>query len=289
MQHESVNSQGSIIVPDLNTGIVLYWQQFRAMFLKRVLHTWRNMILIIVQLFIPIICTLFAILATKFLPSPGNSYPITLNMETYGKDTIAPFTSYDPSSSVIDQLTRQYADQFVNTGTTAVNVSTNASYDMLDYLIDRREETLSEFFRVNLISSTFDDVVLPNNATRVAGVALFQETPYHAPPIALNALDNALLSYYLNDSYQITTINHPLPRTIEEQASDQLNLGVQTGFAISFNMLFGMSFLASSFVVFLIKVRIGIKKRNPLDENMQSNKILHHLQLWPVLLYNIQK
>eukprot|EP00057_Strongylocentrotus_purpuratus_P033371 XP_791165.4 PREDICTED: ATP-binding cassette sub-family A member 3 [Strongylocentrotus purpuratus] len=285
MQHESVNSQGSIIVPDLNTGIVLYWQQFRAMFLKRVLHTWRNLILIVVQLFIPIICTLFAILATKFLPSPGNSTPITLNMETYGKDTIAPFTSYDPSSSVIDQLTRQYADQFINTGTTAVNVSTNATYDMLDYLIDRREETLSEFFRVNLISSTFDDVVLPSNATRVEGVALFQEQPYHAPPIALNALDNALLRYYLNGSYQITTINHPLPRTIEEQASDQLNLGVQTGFAISFNMLFGMSFLASSFVVFLIKESTVKSKHVQFISGVRISNFWFSTFLWDLINY----
>ncbi|XP_063961818.1 phospholipid-transporting ATPase ABCA3-like [Lytechinus pictus] len=282
---ESVNSQGSIIVPDLNTGIVLYWQQFRAMFLKRVLHTWRNMILIIVQLFIPIICTLFAILASKILPSPGDSNSITLNMQTYGDNTVAPFTSYDPSSSAINDLTRVYAEQFVNTGTTAVNISTNATYDMLDYLIDEREETLSEFFRVNLIASTFDDVILPNNATRSEGVALFQEQPYHTPPIALNAIDNALLRYYLNDSYQITTINHPLPRTIEEQASDQLNIGVQTGFAISFNMLFGMSFLASSFVVFIIKESTVKSKHVQFISGVRISNFWFSTFVWDLINY----
>ncbi|XP_071508675.1 phospholipid-transporting ATPase ABCA3-like [Diadema antillarum] len=246
----TVNSEGGVIITERNTGIVLYWQQFRAMFVKRVLHTWRNLILIIVQLLIPIICTLFAIIASKVFPSVDDAAPLTLTLDIYGK-TFASYSMY-PNSSAIAGINEEYKNQFFDTETIVVDVDCNATYSMLDYLIDKREESSALFVRENMIAVTLDESI-HSNASRVDGVALFQEQPYHTPPMALNALDNALMKYFLNDSYKITTINHPLPRTVTEQASDQLNAGVATGFAISFNMLFGMSLLASSFVVFIIK------------------------------------
>ena len=235
-----------------NTGIVLYWQQFRAMFVKRVLHTWRNLLLIIVQLLIPIICTLFAIIASKIFPAPTDSLPLTMNLTTYGTETYASYSNYS-TSPLIDQLTYQYDKQFDGTYTTVTDVQSNDTYNMLNYLVDKREELQSIFYRTDMVAATFTENVHLNK-TRMEGVALFQAEPYHIPPMAINAFDNALIRHYVNESYMITTINHPLPRTIEEQASDQLNQGVATGFAIAFNMLFGMSFLASSFVVFIIKV-----------------------------------
>lgn len=55
-------------------------------------------------------------------------------------------------------------------------------------------------------------------------------------------------------SYSITTVNHPLPRTAADQINDALTKDVE-GFTISFNMMFGMAFLSSSFVLFLVKER----------------------------------
>lgn len=280
---QTINSEGGVFISDRNTGVVLYWQQFRAMFMKRVLHTWRNLLLIVVQLFIPIVCTFFAIIASKILPSPGDSQPITLSLDTYGS-TVASYSSYS-SNAIIDQLTQDYAHQFAGTDTMTVNVTSNDTYSMLDYLIEERELTMSEFFRTNMAAATFSSSVLPDNSTRVNGVALFNEQPYHTPPMALNAIDNALMRYYVNDSFYITTINHPLPRTTEEQASDQLNSGVQVGFAISFNILFGMSFLASSFVVFIIKESTVKSKHVQFISGVRISNFWLSTYAWDLLNY----
>ena len=80
---------------------------------------------------------------------------------------------------------------------------------------------------------------------------------YHAQAISLNALSNAVLRYKLNDTTNvpmISTINHPMPRTLNDTINDQLTKGFE-GFAIAVNVIFGMSFLAASFTLFVVRER----------------------------------
>lgn len=85
---------------------------------------------------------------------------------------------------------------------------------------------------------------------------IFNPTPFHAAPTALLLTDTALLHHYVNDSYTFAATNHPLPQSarseIETEANDAFN---GSSFAYSANMMFGFSFLAASFVVFLITER----------------------------------
>lgn len=85
---------------------------------------------------------------------------------------------------------------------------------------------------------------------------LFNPTPYHSAPAALLYSDQSLLHHYVNDSYNFAATNHPLPQSanaeIETEASDTFN---GNSFAYSSNMMFGFSFLAASFVFFLINER----------------------------------
>ena len=41
---------------------------------------------------------------------------------------------------------------------------------------------------------------------------MYQSTPYHAAPIGINLVDNAILKYFTNESYSIETYNYPLPQ-----------------------------------------------------------------------------
>lgn len=52
-----------------NSGVSLYVQQFRGMFVKRVIHSWRNRVLTISQILVPIIFTIFACLPVKTISS----------------------------------------------------------------------------------------------------------------------------------------------------------------------------------------------------------------------------
>lgn len=86
--------------------------------------------------------------------------------------------------------------------------------------------------------------------------ALFNAQPFHAAPASLLYADTALLQYFAGDSYSFAAANHPLPQTTQsliEQEAQGLFSG--DSFAYSANMMFGFSFLAASFVVFLITER----------------------------------
>lgn len=156
---------------------------------------------------------------------------------------------------------------------------------MVDFLIDRNENTTVSFNFDNLISATFN--LLPKSSDGILGTAYFNNQPYHTAPSSLNAIDNAFLKYHLNESFSISTINHPLPRTIQEQTSDQVNRGVQTGFAIAYNMLFGMSFLAASFVVFLIKENTTKSKHLQFISGVRSSNFWLSSYSWDLLNYTL--
>ncbi|KAG0722165.1 ATP-binding cassette sub-family A member 17 [Chionoecetes opilio] len=85
-------------------------------------------------------------------------------------------------------------------------------------------------------------------------LAIFNNQPFHTPPLALALADTAVVrAVTANNNITITTSNHPLPRTdIEKLTMDQRQ---NLGFQIGFNLAFGMSFLAASFVIFLIQER----------------------------------
>ncbi len=84
--------------------------------------------------------------------------------------------------------------------------------------------------------------------------------------IAINAVDNALCRLYVDNNSTIETFNHPLPPTTYDELSFvlfaynfcRLNDWMATGiveFNLVFNLLFGMAFLASGFVVFVVNER----------------------------------
>ena len=52
-----------------NTGASLSLQQFRGMFVKRVIHSWRNRVLTISQILVPIVFTILACLPVDNLNS----------------------------------------------------------------------------------------------------------------------------------------------------------------------------------------------------------------------------
>lgn len=77
----------------LNTGVTLYLQRWIAMFTKRYLHSRRHKIAIVSQLLMPLVFTLFALIAAETIPKPEDSPPLVLttamfdsNYAPYGTD-----------------------------------------------------------------------------------------------------------------------------------------------------------------------------------------------------------
>ena len=67
----------------LNSGIILWLQQFRAMFTKHALNSIRHIVAIVLQLLLPTIFVLFALALVKFLPSRlDQDPPLNLSVAT---------------------------------------------------------------------------------------------------------------------------------------------------------------------------------------------------------------
>lgn len=50
--------------------------------------------------------------------------------------------------------------------------------------------------------------------------AWFNNQAYHAMGVSLAAVDTAILRSTVGTNYTVTTVNHPLPRTVEEKIMD---------------------------------------------------------------------
>jgi len=88
------------------------------------------------------------------------------------------------------------------------------------------------------------------NVTELIG--FFNNQPFHAPPLALNFITNALVRMA---NYSIEITNHPFPYSTLDNLKDQG--GVLTiGFQVGYNLALAMSFLAGYFILIPIRERI---------------------------------
>lgn len=100
----------------------------------------------------------------------------------------------------------------------------------------------------------------------------FNGDPFHSPAIALAYTMDAILKAYTLDSYGITTENYPFKRDLEGNSNRAAGLA-GNGFSIAFVILFGVAFLTTSFILFLIKERMSgakhLQKVGPCPKSQQ--------------------
>ena len=78
-----------------NDGMKLVAQQFYAMLLKRIIYTWRNKILTLSQVILPLLFTALTIAIMKTLPSSdGSAKKLPFNLDMYGKTTVSRDSSH---------------------------------------------------------------------------------------------------------------------------------------------------------------------------------------------------
>ena len=81
-----------------NTGWRLFFQKWRAMFTKRLLHSMRYKRAIVTQLILPGFWTLMAMIVAKTFPQPTDSPALTMNANMF-KTNYVPFS--DPGKYVL--------------------------------------------------------------------------------------------------------------------------------------------------------------------------------------------
>ncbi|CAH1776854.1 unnamed protein product [Owenia fusiformis] len=256
-----------------NTGIDLYFQQFYAMFLKRVLHTARNLLVTVTQMLVPVLFTVIALTILRLLPKLGDSAPLVLSLNKFSEQIVA-YTGGQGPTSLTAGLASVYGKGVAGIAQQAINIDKAGNISMQEYLIQQGTSDLTEYNRRQMIAATFDST----NASRInrtaKAIGHFNNQAYHTPAITLTVLDNALLNYYTNSTnMDIQTTNHPLPRTVTEQINDSF-AGALIGFTISICVMFGTSFLVSTFVVFIIK------ERSVKSKHIQFASGVHTINFW---------
>lgn len=253
-----------------NTGLVLYLQQFHAMFIKRALHTLRNKIVIAVQLGVPLFFTIMALIVIKTFPGPQDSPPLNLTTKTLGDNVVVYSVQHSDESEMARRFGTFYQKQFIdekNTDVIYVNNQTDfiKNPDITKYLLKEGHDDIGAFNLKYLVGADMIEGGPTLNLT-----AYFNNQAYHTPGITLAVLYNALLHFVTNDSSQYLQVtNHPLPRTVNDIISDETTRET-TGFTVAFNIVFGMAFLASSFTLFLIKERATKAKHLQFSSGVNS-------------------
>ena len=219
------------------------------MFIKRAKHTMRNKLVTFTQLTIPLFFTILALIVVRTLPGQENSKPLSLNVTAYDSNTIV--YSEKGRGEDLRSLGHYYSKQFKNHNIRIENVQKNSHFDNIDdYLFQEGIDGLGYYNLHYMIGADFE-----NMTDKIRATAYFNDQSYHSSAITLATLFNSIIKYVMNSSdYTISTVNAPLPRTYTQKIRDNTKEN-ETGFTIAFYFVFGISFLASSFVLFLIKER----------------------------------
>lgn len=236
--------------------MVLWVQQLRAAFVKKMLHTWRNRVITIVQLLLPIIFTIIALVVDKTSKIFAEDPPLTLDMSHFRLNYVQ-YASDSPSEKS-DELEFLFNETLKGTRsvTSKVNLSEYGE-SMISYFAGLGKEVgVSVYNRKYIMGTTFD----ADNSLFMKLTGFFNGQLFHSVAISLTHILNTLLKFHTDPLSSIELINHPLPEMYDNNVKKTLTDNSFLGFIIAFCILFGMAFLSSSFVMFIIKERSSQSK-----------------------------
>jgi len=252
-----------VCVVEKNSDAILFMQHFYGMLVKRVTNTIRSWLLTASQ-FVPVFFTIWALVVIRTLPGPEDSPPLRLDLSKL-PDSVVAYSSGANESGLwlADAFASYLQDHFHSTQLVYVNNISGyeADPDVIRYLESEGERSIATYNdHYSVACEMSEDINITGNSTAARATMLFNNQGYHASAISLSTFTNALLRVAGLHNTSLLTVNHPMPRTVNDTVNDEINQGFE-GMAIAVNLQFGMSFLAASFVLFLIRER-SIKSKH---------------------------
>lgn len=261
--------------------------------MKRFIHTIRNKILVISQIIIPIACLLINLIYLKYAPiKPEDSPALLIDINRYSKNSVPITRPKNVSNPMIDDLYKIYgltvngsrsAKAYDLENNQTFNLCLDHRRDIDDYIGCMGQLSLGYIVDDYLIGTDFT----LNRLKHLQIVGLFNNQPYHIPPLAVNLISNTLLKYYTNLDSKITVINHPLPRNLKEKLNDLIGPKDMAGFNVASGLTFGFSFLIASFAVFLIKEKSSDSKHLQYLSGCNSYTFWTSALIWDVFNYMV--
>ncbi|KAF7257138.1 hypothetical protein EG68_05796 [Paragonimus skrjabini miyazakii] len=266
-----------------NHGFSLYWQQLTALSIKRGIYALRHRLLILSQIVIPLVLSLFALLIFRHLTvlvqadSPSLLVSLTSFVDqASGSEVVVSYanTNNETESSVAEQLLWTYTTQFDPVSRIhSRRMQQPESYE--DNLINEvGRANLFQYRGEYIIGLVVDSASVTNSSYSIALRGYFQGESFHSAPASLNAVTNGVLRLFVNRSSRyphecpalhpvpklsphVSTYNHPLPRTDAERAqrlntTDGLIVSLVASVPLVSNLLLALSYLAATFSMALI-------------------------------------
>ncbi|CAF3441243.1 unnamed protein product [Rotaria sp. Silwood1] len=274
-----------------NTGIILLIQQFYALLLKRILNSMRNYLVLFAAV-LPVLFVVISLIIEQQIPKPEDSPSLLMSLDRYQK-THVPYT-YDQNQTLAIDFIRSYerALEESTKKVTLIDLTKNntrpcqngTSTNIISYLSCIGERSLLELSDQYLIGTNVE-VDESNELLNITG--LFNNQPYHIPPLTLNYLTNSLLKQYSSTSTMNRTlhvINHPFPRSLIETITDFQSQQF-FGFRMASSIVFGFGFMMASFAVFLIKERISKAKHLQFLSGASGINFWLSTFIWDLVFY----
>ncbi|CAD5115360.1 DgyrCDS4339 [Dimorphilus gyrociliatus] len=251
-----------------NVGWRLFFQQLYAMLVKKFLQTSRNLIVTSSQMILPIFFTTLGLGIVRMIPSVSYSPPLNLDLSKYMKTEI-PFIDNNINGVMVSIV------QAKGVNTLAKNI-TNYKGNMSQFLIYQGERSLATYNSKYMFALT--------DQKKSSILAYFNNQAFHTPAVILSIIANGFLNFVNGTLNHIDFVNYPLPRTVQQKLKDEQTLQI-TGFIIGFEVVFGMSFLAASFSLFLIRERATGSKHLQLVSGVRKTTYWLATFIWDYLIF----
>uniref|UniRef100_A0A7N4PUB5 ABC transporter domain-containing protein n=1 Tax=Sarcophilus harrisii TaxID=9305 RepID=A0A7N4PUB5_SARHA len=228
---------------DLPT-LKLHCQKFYAMFIKKALFTWRNKKMMLAQALVPLICVILTIQLLKMSRQTSKRPMLRLTLNQYGH-TIVPF--FIPATSKLHPKLSDHIATVIQAEGHMPMESVDPIEDFLIFMATEQADTFDEDY---LVAMSFHD-----EGERTVITALFNNQAYHSAPMALSVADNIVYKLFFGSRASITVTNDPEPPRVSHTNFEKLFQGPK-GHFLSIALIFGVSFIISSFAILAISERI---------------------------------
>ncbi|KNC76009.1 hypothetical protein SARC_11479 [Sphaeroforma arctica JP610] len=231
----------------LKTGMALKKQQYTAMVKKRYVHSKRDKGAVLCQWVFPIIFMVLAMVLAKTIKEDFDRPPLTFNINDLDTSSV-PIQNLNAGNALADSVVTQLTQEFSPTLVTTVDPTTNFTLNWINTAYTDLEATIYPGYIIQTTNPTGGD----DGSQLLFVTEYFQNLALHGSAIYLNVLNNAIARVYV-PGMSITTTNHPLPLTAAAR-NERIEEGGQE-LAVAIFTIFAMSFLAASFVTFVVDER----------------------------------
>ncbi|XP_017869309.1 PREDICTED: ATP-binding cassette sub-family A member 3 [Drosophila arizonae] len=226
-------------------GMKLTGNQWAAMLYKKMLYTYRNKVLFLVQNLLPILFVALTIMVSRSGGTNADLPAIELDLTQYPVAVSVMEALPGPPGSSQGALIAKSYKQLATSYGPAYTLETTGNQSFSDYILELGKTIQLRINARYLVGATIGE----NSITTWLNNQLL-----HTAPLTLNMVHNAIARALIGENVRIRVTNSPLPfktETLLVRSQTGAGLGTQ----LASNIVFCMCFVSTLYILFLINER----------------------------------